>query len=494
LSIAELASAMTVTLFSLLFSLLFLLPAVAVNPGGFPNSITGPLRGWRSWNAVFSDVNQTLIERQIDAVTARWLTVRGKKTSLADIGFNRVGIDSGWASCTGVNGSWHDKQGHFIINTTKFPNMRAMVDHGHSKGVLMGFYLNQDLDPGYHMCKSEGSIPGAAANTGNFRSYKLDSEGAAALGFDSVKFDNGGGNDNMTLWATAINATGRQMMLENSNNGGYVPYGAAGCPFNMFRVGSDNSPSPLTMVSNLLDVEKYLNVSRPGCWAYPDMLELGAPVVGKWAATSPRNGPYSPPRKSNCSATDATGADTGPRLSLEQGKAEFAAWCTVSAPLILGFDMGNRTEYDKWFPVVSNPLALEVQADWAGLAGKLLARATTNWTGIVPMGASCEGMGRTRPLPSWTVWGKPLSGGRWAVTAINTRPDQSAEVRVEMREMGLSGVLIETDVWSGSKVEVPPGPTWKVVLPKGAGSHRFVILGPKDARHPMERLRGDMIL
>ena len=29
------------------------------------------------------------------------------------------------------------------------------------------------------------------------------------MGFDGVKFDAGGGNDNMTLWALAINATGR---------------------------------------------------------------------------------------------------------------------------------------------------------------------------------------------------------------------------------------------------------------------------------------------
>jgi alpha-galactosidase len=96
---------------------------------------------------VFSDVTQSFIERQIDGVSARRLTVGGKKTSLCDLGFCRVGIDSGWAECSGVNGSWHDETGHFIINRTSFPDMKAMVDYGHSKGVLMGFYLNQDLDP-----------------------------------------------------------------------------------------------------------------------------------------------------------------------------------------------------------------------------------------------------------------------------------------------------------------------------------------------------------
>jgi hypothetical protein len=69
-----------------------------------------------------------------------------------------------------------------------------------------------------------------------------------------------------------VNATGREILLENCNNGGYVPYGLAygphwhrdperdppmtdqGCPFNMFRVGSDIAPSPLSTVSNLLQV------------------------------------------------------------------------------------------------------------------------------------------------------------------------------------------------------------------------------------------------
>ena len=105
----------------------------------------------------------------------------------------------------------------------------AQVDYGHSKQVEMGFYLNQDLDPGYHRCKSEGAIPGAAANTGNPH-YRQDAEDTAKLGFDGVKFDAGGGNDNMTLWAEAVNATGRPMMLENCNNGGYVPYGKLAPP------------------------------------------------------------------------------------------------------------------------------------------------------------------------------------------------------------------------------------------------------------------------
>ena len=142
------------------------------------------------------------------------------------------------------------------------------------------------------------------------------------------------------------------MAHTRNNEGGYVPYplkDARGhkmpnlppvgedCPFNMFRTGIDNAPSPLSMVSNLMDTSRYLNVSRPGCWAYPDMLELGTPVVGQHASRPDPTHPNG--RPSLCNKSDGTVGDTGPRLSLEQGKAEFAAWCSVSSPLILGFDI-----------------------------------------------------------------------------------------------------------------------------------------------------------
>jgi hypothetical protein len=97
----------------------------------------------------------------------------------------------------------------------------------------------------------------------------------------------------MTLWAEAVNATGREMVLENCNNGGYVPYGVVvpgrgrqrpqpgdhdqGCPFNMFRTGIDIAPSPLSTVSNLLDTADFLNVSKPGCVSThaPVLLRIG---------------------------------------------------------------------------------------------------------------------------------------------------------------------------------------------------------------------------
>jgi hypothetical protein len=61
-----------------------------------------------------------------------------------------------------------------------------------------------------------------------------------------------------------------------------------------------------------------------------------------------------------------------------------AAGCCVHARR--GFDLANETEYDKWFPLLSNPRALSVQSEWAGLAGELVAQSNESVTTIIPHG------------------------------------------------------------------------------------------------------------
>ena len=88
-----------------------------------------------------------------------------------------------------------------------------------------------------------------------------------------------------------------------------------------------------------------------------------------------------------CNASNGTVGDTAPRLSVSQGKAQLAGWCMVSSPLILGFDLANATEYDRWFPFLSNPRALSIQSAWADSTGRLVSSGQT-FTTRVPHGRS----------------------------------------------------------------------------------------------------------
>ena len=85
-------------------------------------------------------ITQAIIQQNVDAITAKNWTIDGKESvSLAEFGYDSVGIDEGWEGCgEGVNGTQHDAQGNPVINS-KFPNLTALVEYGHGKGVSMGW-------------------------------------------------------------------------------------------------------------------------------------------------------------------------------------------------------------------------------------------------------------------------------------------------------------------------------------------------------------------
>jgi hypothetical protein len=82
----------------------------------------------------------------------------------------------------------------------------------------------------------------------------------------------------------------------------------------------------------------------------------------------------------------------------------------------------------------------------------------------------------TRDLPSFSVWGKPVVGRKtekkaYAITVINS-VNVKQTIKVDLTTLGLSGLLTETDVWSGVQSSV--GSIWQAVVPPG--EHRFVLL------------------
>ena len=103
------------------------------------------------------------------------------------------------------------------------------------------------------------------------------------------------------------------------------------CPFNFYRSGGDNSPSfhggMWNMLGNqlaFLEVTSPVPASRPGCWAYMDMLSIGAPQWG--------------------SGLQKQAAARGcPPMTLQEEASLFAGWAITSSPLILSFDVVNDT-------------------------------------------------------------------------------------------------------------------------------------------------------
>ena len=99
-----------------------------------------PPMGWRSWNAYNSRVNQDLMVSQMGGLTDRSRTVDGKPMSLADLGYNNIGLDDAWQACgAGADGDYHTALGVPLVNATRFPDMLAMTNHATSLGLSSGW-------------------------------------------------------------------------------------------------------------------------------------------------------------------------------------------------------------------------------------------------------------------------------------------------------------------------------------------------------------------
>ena len=182
------------------------------------------------------------------------------------------------------------------------------------------------------------------------------------FGFDGVKLDNCGAQKDLELWADLINATDHAVTIENCHWGHTVPHIAfpnqepdhdngVWCPWNFYRTSKDVRARYSSIIHNLETTVPFAtrNLSFPGCWAYPDMLEVGC-----------EHGP---------------GGAQDPGLTPEETRSHFASWCVVSSPLTLSHDVTNATVMDAVWPIIANPEAIAVNQAWAGHSGSPFKRS-----------------------------------------------------------------------------------------------------------------------
>jgi len=383
-----------------------------------------PPMGWRSWNCYGGNIDQQKMTATIDAISATTRQVNGKPTSLLQLGYERVGLDDNWQLCNaGINGSFHDQDGHPLINKQRFPDMKQMNDYAHGKKVKTGWYLNNCI------CNERRLEPNWPPQMNG------DVDAIVSYGYDGVKIDGCGPSHNLLLWAQLINKTGLPSMIENCHDNTTFPYwhdpktfDYVECPMNFWRVSDDINASWGSITSNLQHTIPYQDVnhpiSQPGCWAYPDMLEVG-------------NG----------------------ALTHTESRSHFGAWCIVSSPLILGFDLTNSQKMDSVWDIITNTEAIQVSQTWAGHPGRLISQATETVRVEVPYskndltrlsanGKLPTSSFRSELLAAWQVWAKPLSNKSYAAFLLNIA-DSAQTVSVKLSDLGYSSTtkLNVRDIW-----------------------------------------------
>ncbi len=358
--------------------------AIAQMPS--PVAQTPPM-GWNSWNYFAERVTDKNIRDSADQIVA---------SGMKDAGYIYVNIDDTWEGERDASGVLH--------TNSKFPDMKALADYVHSKGLKLGIYSG----PGPKTC---------AGYAGSLGHEEQDAKMYAEWGIDYLKYDlcsfipavmqKQAPNDKaaqMRLMIAAyekmgkaLKATGRPIFYSLCQYGwDSVWEWAPGLGGNSWRTTGDIE-ARWQSVYDILEQQKGLaSYAGPGHWNDPDMLEVG-------------NG----------------------KLSMAENRTHFSMWAMLSAPLLAGNDLPNMKPEVK--AILTNRDVIAINQD--------------------PLGHQARHIYSNGEVE---VWARDLQGGAKAIAIVNVGSDVLAThpFHLDLAQLGLHGAQHAKDLWTGKEMDL----------------------------------------
>ena len=357
-----------------------------------------PHMGWNSWYVWENHVTDKIMRDAADAMVS---------SGMINHGYMYVNIDDCWAVKPGsddpsLGGLLRDTEGKVNANK-RFPDMNALTDYIHSKGLKAGIYTS----PGTTTCA--GHVGANAYEEHDVRRF-------VEWGFDFLKYD----------WCSY-----GQVAKDNSREELQKPYWVMGdilrhqprdivlnlCQYGMgnvwewgkqvgghsWRTAGDLGLTFEGIASGLFrdgfDVYANNNLHKfggPGGWNDPDYLLLG--YLSNW--------------RGQTAPTPLTPNEQYTHVSL---------WCLVAAPLIFS---GDITRLDPFtLSLLTNDEVLDVDQDPLGKPGRRVARQE-----------------------DIEVWMRDLEDGSKAVGLFN-RGEMEANVTARWADLGVKGKQTVRDLW-----------------------------------------------
>jgi alpha-galactosidase len=340
-------------------------------------ALTPPM-GWNSWNCFACDVTEANVRAAADAMVA---------SGLINHGWTYINIDDCWEAGRDTNG--------YVLANQKFPDMKALTDYVHGKGLKIGLYSS----PGPKTC---------AGHEGSFKHEDLDARRYGEWGFDYLKYDwcsygeIARNPDHAALvkpyqiMRDALAKAPRDILFSLCQYGmGNVWEWGAEVGGNCWRTTGDITDTWSSMAGIGFGQAGHEKFAGPGHWNDPDMLVVG--YVG-WSA--------------NVRPTHLTPSEQYTHISL---------WCLLCSPLLIGCDMTKLDDFT--LNLLTNDEVLDVSQD--------------------PLGRQA---GRIAKNGQLEVWAKDLEDGTKAVGLFN-RSDSAATVTVKWADLGVSGQQSVRDLW-----------------------------------------------
>lgn len=361
-----------------------------------PVAATPPM-GWNSWNHFHNKVDDATIRAQADAMVA---------SGMRDAGYLYINIDDTWEA-------GRDAQGNIQTNS-KFPDMKALADYVHSKGLKLGIYSS----PGAKTCaKYEGSLG----------HEEQDARTYANWGIDYLKYDLCGLREPMKSASSpeaahklmvdayikmrdALRSTGRPIVYSLCQYGNDAVWRwGADVGGNLWRTTGDISDKYASMAQIGFTQAGLARFAGPGHWNDPDMLEVG-------------NG----------------------GMNADEYKTHMSLWAILAAPLLAGNDL--TTMAPETVAMLTNRDVIAIDQDKEGKQGDRV------WV---------EG-----PIE---VWIKPLSGGAKAIGIFNRHPS-AITAQPDLNKLGIRNGVKVKDIWQNKEMNLSSD--YSVTIP----GHGVVLL------------------
>jgi alpha-galactosidase len=295
---------------------------------------------------------------------------------LKAFGYTYVELDDGWQGLRDANGA--------IAGNEKFPDMKALVDYVHAKGLKFG------------LLTSAAPIS-CGGFEGSYGHEAADARAFAAWGVDYVVYDWCGAEKIYTTqnemqaayqkMSEALKSTGRAIGFVTAQEGAFnVAAWAPKTGANGWRIGKDIADTWQSMVDGGFAYDDAQGAVPAGRWNDPGLLQTG-------------NGGMTP----------------------DEYRMQLNLWAVRAAPMMLGNDV--RIMRPETVTLLTNREIIDINQDAAGRPGKRVAKA-----------------GQTE------VWAKTLADGSIALGLFN-HGNSSAPVAVSWEQLGIEGPREARDLW-----------------------------------------------
>lgn len=348
-----------------------------------------PAMGWNSWNVFGLRVTDKDIRNAADVMVSN---------GLINHGWSYINIDDGWESA-------ERKENGEIGSNDKFPDMVALSDYIHSKGLKFGIYSS----PGPKTC---------GGYLGSYKHEEQDIKTYEKWGVDYLKYD----------WCSYTKVSGlKDLFVEKKAKipyqymGQYILNSQRDMVYNLCQYGFANVEKwgkdvganswrttgdivdTWSSIKSILKKQKGLaSFATPGHNNDMDMLVLG--VVG-WNNDS---------RK--C------------RLTENEQRLHFSMWSMFNSPLLLGCDL---TKIDSFtMSLITNDNVIGLNQDRLGKQANLI-----------------------KQKKNIQIWKKELIDGSIAIAVVNLKRKEKKQ-NLDLSSVTNNNYSTATDLWTNQQLDI----------------------------------------